>query len=588
MQTIHSGRRKPLASASPAASIGYHLWWQVVLTLIGLGLLASMLGYSTYTVRTVLVPDRGGVYREGVAGTPQYLNPLMCDATSVDLDLCRLIYRGLTTINRSGRVVPDLAAEWEIKDDVEYTFRMKREQFWHDGKPVTADDVMFTIGVLQNPELFSLPDLTSLWRTVQVEKLDDYSVRFRLAEPFTPFLDSTSIGLLPQHIWHNVDPVELATRSLRPTPIGNGPMRVTQINERMVRLEPSAYFRGARPYINALELHFYPDHGSLFTGYLNGEVDGLSQVLPQDMVEAGLRDDLNLFSAMQSSYVSIVFNLNNEDVPFFREAAVRQALAHGLNRNRLVEEAIGGQGIVAHAPLIPDNWAYNHGVKQYEYNLERAQQLLDEAGWVDSNGDGIRDKDGRPLRFLLYANDDVFRRALIEHIAQDWRQIGVEAIPTAVTFAGLVSDFLNPRRFDAAVIGWELYGDPDPYPLWHSTQAVGGGQNYSGWANNEADEIMEQTRATTDEQRRRTLYYRFQDIFADEAPAIVLYYPVYTYGVSNRVHNVQIGSINHSSERFKTFADWYILTRKVPENQVPAAAPPTPPGSMPAGSRSGR
>jgi peptide/nickel transport system substrate-binding protein len=205
-------------------------------------------------------------------------------------------------------------------------------------------------------------------------------------------------------------------------------------------------------------------------------------------------------------------------------------------------------------------------------------QLLQAAGWVDANGDGIRDKEGRPLRFLLYSNDDPTRVALIERIAADWREIGVEAVPTPVTFAGLVADFLNPRRFDAALIGWELTGDPDPYPLWHSTQASGGGQNYSGWANVEADELMEKARAMTGEAERRALYGRFQELFAEEAPAILLYYPVYTYGVSTRVHNVQIGSLNHPPERFTTFADWYILTRRVPANQVPAAAPPTPPG----------
>ena len=155
----------------------------------------------------------------------------------------------------------------------------------------------------------------------------------------------------------------------------------------------------------------------------------------------------------------------------------------------------------------------------------------------------------------------------------------MDAVPTSVTFAGLVSDFLNPRRFDAALIGWELTGDPDPYPLWHSTQAEGGGQNYSGWNNPEADAVMEKARATISEDERKSLYHQFQDIFADDLPAIVLYYPVYTYGVSDRVHNVQIGSLTQPAERFWTFKDWYMLTRRVPVNQVPAAVPPTPPGS---------
>jgi peptide/nickel transport system substrate-binding protein len=576
MQELNSSR--PFTSDAPAAAIGRHLRWQVALALAGILLLATLLGFSTYNLATVLVPDRGGVFREGVAGNPRYLNPLLCDATDIDLDLCRLLYRGLTTIDKNGRVVPDLAEAWTVEEGTVYTFQMKANQYWHDGNPVTADDVLFTINVLKDPEVFSLPDLTSLWRSVEVEKLDDFTVRFRLTQPFMPFLDYTTIGLLPRHIWESVPAAELATKPLNATPIGNGMMRVVETAADHIRLEPSPFYHEARPYLSAVDLRFYPDHASLFTAFVNGEIDGISQVLPQDLPIASARDDLNLFSAVQSEYLIVLFNMTNPDVPFFQEKAVRQALYYGLDRESMVNDVTGGQGIIAHSIVLPENWAYHRDVKRYDYDPVLANQLLDEAGWVDQDGDGIREKDGRPLRFLLYSNDDPARLALIEHMAEDWRIIGVDAQPTPVTFAGLVADFLNPRRFDAALIGWEITGDPDPYPLWHSTQAVGGGQNYSGWENQEADQLMEQARALTDEGERRDLYVRFQEIFAEEVPSLLLYYPVYTYGVSERVHNVQIGALNQPSGRFATLADWYILTRRVPANQVPAAVPPTPPG----------
>lgn len=576
MQQLHSSGS--FVSASPTASIGRHLRRQVLLALAGILLLATLLGYSSYSLATVLVPDRGGVYREGVAGNPKYLNPLLCDATDIDLDLCKLLYRGLTRIDKQGRVVPDLAEGWTIEEGTVYTFRMRSDQFWHDGQQVTADDVVFTINVLKDPEVFSLPDLTSLWRAVDVEKLDDFTVRFTLSEPFTPFLDYTSIGLLPEHIWRNVPASELATKPLNATAIGNGPLRVVETAADHIRLEPSPFYRGQRPFLNALDLRFYPDHASLFTAFQNGEIDGISRVLAQDLPAATERDDLALFSAVQSEYLTILFNLTNPDVAFLQDKAVRQALFYAINRQRLIDEVAAGQGIIAHSLLLPENWAYNDNIKQYNYDPQRAGELLQEAGWIDSDGDGIRDKDGKPMRLLLYSNDDPGRVALIEQIAADWRAIGVDAVPTPVTFAGLVADFLNPRRFDAALIGWELTGDPDPYPLWHSTQATGGGQNYTGWQNAEADDLIEKARALTDEFERRNLYLQFQDIFAEEVPAILLYHPVYTYGVSTRVHNVQIGSLNQAPERFGTFADWYILTRRVPANQVPASAPPTPPG----------
>ncbi|MFN2203227.1 MAG: peptide ABC transporter substrate-binding protein [Caldilineaceae bacterium] len=563
---------------SPAASIGQHIRWQAALALVGIALLALVLGYSTYSVATVLVPDRGGLYREGVAGNPKYLNPLLCDATDVDMDLCALLYRGLTRIDKDGRVVSDLADNWTITDGVVYEFHLKPDQYWHDGEPVTADDVMFTVGVLQDPEVYSLPDLTSLWRAVEAEKVDDRTVRFTLTEPFTPFLDYTSIGLLPAHIWRGIPAKELTTMPLNVTPIGNGPLKVVETAADHIRLEPSPYYAGPRPYLSALELRFYPDHASLFPAFVSGDIEGISQVFVEDLPQATEREDLTLFSSATSEYLSLVLNLKNPDVPFLQEKEIRQALFYGLDRQRLVEEVARGQGIVADSPFLPENWAYNPNVRKYEYDPVKASGLLDAAGWIDTDGDGIRDKDGTPMRLLLYSNDDPLRQDLVERIAADWRAIGVDAEPTIVSFAGLVTDFLNPRRFDVALVGWEIIGDPDPYPLWHSTQATGGGQNYSGWESEEADKLIEEARGLIDEDERKALYYQFQDIFVDELPALLLYYPVYTYGVSNEVHNVQIGSLNQPAERFRTFDQWYMRTRRVPANQVPSNNPPTPPG----------
>jgi peptide/nickel transport system substrate-binding protein len=568
------------ALASPAETVGRHLRWQLLLALIGILLLASLLGYSTYSVTTVLVPAHGGTFREGVAGNPRFLNPLLCEANTVDQDLCALLYRGLTKINKQGRVLPDIAEDWTVAEERIYTFRLRQDQFWHDGQPITADDVLFTVGILQDAHVISLPDLTVLWRTVTVEKVDNFTVRFTLSEPYTPFLDYTAIGLLPRHIYGNVPPAELASSALNGNPIGAGPMAVEQVAGDHVRLKPHPFYTGPSPYLSALEFHFYPDHPSLMAAFIAEEIDGISTILPADMPIAEQREDLQLLSTVQAAYTTVIFNLNNPNTPFFQDKLVRQALYHALDREALVEETLAGQGIVAHTLFLPENWAYHPDVPEYRHSAIEAAQLLDQAGWVDSNGDGVRDKDGRPMQFLIHTNDDPLQQALIEQMAADWQTVGVRAVPTPVTFAGLVNDLLVPRTFDAALVTWETPGDPDPYPLWHSSQAVGGGANYAGWKNEEADEIMERARAITNEAERKRLYSRFQEIFADEVPALVLYYPVYTYGVSQRVQNVQIGSINNPAERFADFADWYIVTRRVPANQVPTAVPPTPPGAL--------
>lgn len=577
----HPSSRPTSASTSinsPTESLGRHLRWQVLLACVGFLALVSLMGYSTYSVTTVLVPDRGGIYREGVVGNPRYLNPLICDRNELDEDICALIFRGLTKIDRHGRAVPDLAASWTIVDDKVYTFPLRTDQFWHDGQPITADDVLFTVGILQDPDVVEIPNLSILWRTVVAEKIDDYTVRFTLSEP-SPFLDYTSIGLLPAHIYGDIPSTELASRPLNGMPIGSGAMMVEEIAADHIRLVPNPFYNNVQPYLSALEFRFYPDHPSMLTGYIAGEIDGISRILPAEFRLASAQEELTLLSAVQARYVSVVLNLDNINVPFFAEKAVRQALYYGLNREALIDEVAMGQGVVAHMSLLPENWAYNPNLPQYPYDPDRARQLLDEAGWIDSNDDGIREKDDVILQFLLYAPDEPFQSQLIQHIAEDWQAIGVHVVPTPVSFVSLMSDFLLPRNFDASLITFDIPGDPDQYWLWHGSQSAEGGFNYAGWQNEEVDEILQQARSITDENRRRELYWRFQEIFAEEVPSLILFYPVYTYGIHERIHNVQIGPLNRPADRFASFADWYMVTRRVPINQVPTDVPPTPPSS---------
>ena len=566
---------------SPAESLARHLPWLLGMALIGILLLLSLLAFSTYTVATVLVPDRGGVFREGVAGAPQYLSPIWCQGDDVDRDLCSLIYRGLTRIDKNGRVVPDLAASWTIDGDTTYTFTLKPDQFWQDGRKVTAADVVFTVGVLQDPSLVDTPGLPSFWRNVQVAQLDDLTVRFTLPQPLAPFLDYTTIGLLPKHRYESVPARQLVTQSMAPDPLGAGPMRVSELTATHLRLEPSTFYGGSTPYISSLEFEFFPDYASVLAAFEAGEIDGIRRILPSDIESAGSKEDLQLFSSIESGYVDVLLNLANPNTPFLQDQSVRQAMLYALDREAIVREALHNQGVVAHSLLTPENWAYNPEVRQYDYRPDEARRLLDEAGWVDGNGDGVREKDGQPLRFVLLVRDDNINRAIGEKLAADWAAVGIVADMTPVSFAGMVSDFLAPRTFEAALTNWDQMGDPDPYAQWHSSQSAGSGQNYAGWANPDADALMEEARRTTDPNQRRALYADFQAIFGEELPALPLYYPVYTYGVSNRVNNVQIGSLNNPSERFRSFADWYIDSRRVPANQVPANAPPPPPGAPP-------
>ncbi|HHW89193.1 MAG TPA: peptide ABC transporter substrate-binding protein [Chloroflexi bacterium] len=557
---------------TPADSLGRHMRWLVVIALATIVTLVVMLGFATYTVPTVLVPDQGGVFREGVAGLPQYLHPVWCQShtNNVDSDLCRLVYRGLTQLGENGRIVPDLAESWSVTDGRIYQFRLKPGLFWHDGYPLTIDDVIFSYSILQDPGLAEIPGLPAPWRSVTVEKLDDRTLQITLPQPFAPFLDLTTVGILPQHIYQGMPAHTLVTEPLTANPIGAGPMRIVEMTPDHVRLEPSSVNGDASPFISALEFRFFPDYGNVIAAFESQQIDGLGLLAPGDARNAAARNDIQLFSSVESGYENVVLNVNNPNAPFFQDRNVRQALLYAIDREQLITETLAGQGVMASGLLAPGHWAYTPEVRQYPYDPTAAQTLLDQAGWIDSDGDGVRDKDDKPLAFILLVKDDNLHQQIGAKLAADWSAIGVRADVEAVPFSGLVSDFLAPRTFEAALTDWNQVGDPDPYPQWHSSQTEGNGQNYAGWQNAEADQLMEAARQITDEAERKTLYAQFQTIFADELPSLPLFHPLYTYGVSTRVKHVQIGTLNVPSERFVGFADWYINARRIPASQAPA------------------
>lgn len=545
--------------------MGRYLRWQAVIALLGIVLLIALLRYTAYNFTSVIMPDRGGTLVEGVAGNPQYLNPLLSQYNQVDGDLCPLLFNGLSRLDEHGNVVNDLAAALTVSPDgLVYDFTLRSGLHWHDGVPVTAADVLYTVGVMQSDDFPGVAWLKDLWQIVEAsapEGPDGLAVRFTLKQPFAPFLDYTTIGLLPLHLWEKVPVADLQLSQLNTRPIGTGPFLVSSITATRLDLAVNPRYHGAAPYLTGITFRFYPDHQSLLPAYKRGEIDAISWVWPDDLVEAGKQPDLELFSAPIAGYTLVYLNQQNTNVPFFKEAAVRQALLLALDRQALVDTLQGGQGVVAHTPILPGSWAYDAEVKQYAYDPAAAAQLLDAAGWVDSDGDGVRDRDGVKMAFVLLDQEARWLDAL----SAAWAQIGVQAVPQKVSLAGLTRDFLIPHTFDAAIVSWEFPGDPDPYPLWHSTQAASG-QNYAGWESRPADEAIEQARSLNDRELRRGYYLQFQAAFADEVPALLLYYPVYTYGVRSKIHDVQMGPLNSSADRFRSITDWYIVTKRITVN----------------------
>ncbi len=547
--------------------MGRHIRWQAILALTGIAMTMAFLGFLAFSRTTVTIPDVGGTYTEGIAGMPQFINPLLAHYNQVDQDLTALIFNGLTRSDGQGGLEPELAKSWEISEDgLAYLFRLREDVRWQDGQPFTADDVLFTIGLMQSPEFPGVPYLGQLWQTVTAEKLDEHTVRFTLPEPFPAFADFTTIGILPGHLLQDMPARDLLNHPFNLEPVGTGPFMLDEVNAQFARLTVNPFYSGPKPRLAHLEFRFYPSYQATIAAYENGEVQGIGYIPPQAMPEVKEIESLNLYTARLSGYEIIYLNLQDpETAPFFQQVEVRRALLYALDRQAVIDQALNGQGLVATGPIRPWSWAYNPEQPVIRFDQNQARMLLEEAGWLDTDGDGLRDKAGLPLAFTLLSSDDPDRVNVAQAVSRQWEEIGISA-RVEVIGAGL-GERLAQHDFQAALAQVFLPGDPDPYPLWHLSQ-IEGGQNYAGWNHDEASRLLEAARTITNQGRRNDFYFQFQQIFAEEVPSLILFYPVFTYGVSEEVYDVQVAPMTIPSDRFRTLPNWYVLTRRVIYSEV--------------------
>ena len=542
--------------------MGRHIRWQAILTVTGIALTLTFLSFLAFSRETITVPDTAAVYREGIAGSPQFINPLLAQYNLVDQDLTALIFNGLTRADGKGGLEPDLAQRWEVSDDgLAYLFELRPGIRWQDNERFTADDVIFTINLMRDPEFPGVPYLHELWSTVTPQKLDDNTVRFILSEPFPAFLDFTTIGILPEHRLKNVSAAELLQHPFNFAPIGTGPYKLEELSAQFARFSINPHYAGPKPRIPTLELWFYPSHQETIAAYQAGEIEGISQIPAQFIPTVQEIESLNFYTARLSGYTVIYLNLQTPEItPFFTEATVRQALLHGIDRQAIINQALNGQAVVAAGPIHAWSWAYNPDQVPLGYDLAKANGLLDAAGWIDNDGDGIREKEGQAFTFTLLSNSDPDKIQVANLVRDQWAQMGVSA---QVEVIGLgLGERLARHDFEAAIADILLTGDPDPYPLWHQAQ-IERGQNYGGWSHEQASNLLETAQTITNTGRRNDYYYEFQEIFAQEVPALILFHPTYTYAIDQDIFNVQLGPMTQASDRFRTIAEWYTLTQRV-------------------------
>jgi len=545
---------------------------KILLTLIVVGLLA--IGVKLYSDHVQLIPADGGDYSEAITGGPRFINPVLAAANDADSDLIGLIFSGLMKTNSLGELETDLASDYDISPDgLIYTFHIRDGVTWHDGVNLTSSDVASTIGYIKDPA-WSSP-YNSQFKNVVVETPDAGTVRFILSEPFAPFLAMLTVGILPEHLWQEIQPVNAARADLNIKPIGTGPYKFKSLIKdkkgavRSYTLAVNEAYYGTAPHLSTLTFRFYADFGSALDALLKKKTSGIS------FVPAEARDDVENSRSLRTyllrlpQYTAVFFNQSRN--PWLKSKAVRQALTTAIDRNELLRQAVP-DGAPVHGPILPGFVGFYPDVKKYDHDIQAAAALLEKDGWkVD--GDGIRKKDvpdetGKgtmkaELRLTLTTVDAKENIAVAQLIKLSWQSIGVQTELEIIPASKLQKDKIKPRDYDALLYGEIIGPDPDPYPFWHSSQNDSPGLNLAVFSNRRVDELLEKARLTNNNDERAELYREFQNILAEEVPAIFLYSPTYTYAVSREVKGIDTATIFTPADRFSNVANWYIKTKRV-------------------------
>lgn len=553
------------------------LRWQIAIVLVTLIVVGILLLSQQESVFVPLLPQPapGGVYTEALIGSLSRLNPLLDWNNQPDRDIDRLIFSGLIRFDARGLPVPDLAESWGVSQDgTIYNFALRPGALWHDGKPVSADDVIFTIELLKSQASFYPQDVKDLWAEVEVKKLSDTSLKFTLPEPYAPFLDYLTFGVLPKHILGSVPVEQIPNADFNLAPVGCGPYKFERIiagggQITGVVLKAFDAYYGQKPFISQIVFRYYPNAPAALDAYQAGEVMGISQVTTDILNEALAEPNLSLYTSRQPMLSVVLLNHQNPETPFFQEKDVRRALVKAANRQRIVDRILNGQAILADSPILPGSWAYYDGIESVTYDPEGAVELLKKAGYTLSAGSQTRSKENLELGFTLLHPDTPQHTAIAEALQQDWNTVGIRVSLQAVPYEQLINA-LASRSYQAALVDINLTRtpDPDPYPFWHQAEATGG-QNYSQWDNRAASEYLEQARTQAHINDRARLYRNFQVVFASELPAVLLYHPVYSYGVDTQVQGVQMPPLFDPSDRLSGMPAWYLVTRRSLQQNTP-------------------
>ena len=538
--------------------------WVLLLGFLCFGVLWQRSTIDSYYITTA--PTTGGIYREGVLGNFTTSNPLFA-VGSVDVSVSSLLYNGLFKISPKGKIVGDLASSYEIDEkNLEYTVYLKENIKWHDGENFDAEDVLFTYKTIQNSDARS--PLRQSWRGVQVEQVDQYTIKFTLPNTLSSFIYSLTNGIVPHHVLANEALENLRTNKFNTVaPIGTGPFTfktlevIGEFNDKQERIALVAnenYFDKV-PWIDGVVIQSFGSEDDMIEAFKDKTIKsmiGLSSV-PEDILND---EEVSVQQSALTSAVMVFLNNNREPL---NSKEIRQALVLGTDRVGILD-SLSYEAVAVNGPFLTSQFPYDNEVKQSGYDLEKAKTILEEQGWVVGE-DGIRTKDGERFVINLTSQSRSEYATIVQMLQEDWAELGIAVEATLQPEEDIQKGPLSNHEYDALLYGISIGYDPDVYAYWHSSQRSPNSSylNLSEYKNSDADDSLEAGRTRVDPNLRKIKYEPFLEAWVEDNPAIALYQPRFLMVVNGTFVGFEPGQLSSATDRYYSIGFWKIKNAEV-------------------------
>ncbi len=482
---------------------------------------------------------------------PQTLNPV----SSLDLYSSRVIgfiYDSLMNVDKDLNFIPKIIDSYSVsKDSKIFTFKIKTNVYWHDGTQLTAEDIVYTYSMITNPISKAFNKVAQYENVENVKLIDKFTFQVRYKKPYSPAIESWALTPIPKHIFEKED---FQNSSYNRNPVGCGPYRLVKwIPGQYLVLEKVTNYwdKENEPKIKRIIFRIINEPSVEFNALKTKQVD-IASIRPIDWINQATKEDFrekfNTYEYYTLNISQIALNLKDE---ILSDISVRKAIAHALNKKAILENVFYNLALPLTGPFPPNSWAFNPGVKDYEFELSKSKELLSKAGWKDTDNDGILDKNGKKLEIeLLVSQGSETGIKIAEILKSDLEKIGV-VLKIRVLDWSAVSKKIDSKDFQAVMFGWSLSIDPDPYDIWHSSQ-INKGINFVSYSNATVDKLCEMGREIFDKNQRKKIYAQIHQIIRDELPYIFLFSRASTIGSDKRIKGIDpsTAGIFHNFEKW--------------------------------------